>query len=159
MKHQIEIPDLPEGWEAVAYRLGDPGERYLDAITKSICRLILASSVGVLIVRRKQVVEMPYNIRIPNLPEGWEPDTLTFDKGQVEAMASCLTPEATTCTLSCRIFIRKKHPRRIVLESTGETRKPKAGEYIQNNGNYCLCRKPDRWGNEHEIWQAVEDPK
>ena len=54
MKHEIEIPDLPEGWEAVAYRLGDPGEPYYDAITKSICRLILASSVGLLIVRKKQ---------------------------------------------------------------------------------------------------------
>ena len=53
MKHEIEIPDLPEGWEAVAYRLGDPDELYYDAITKSICRLILASSVGVLIVRKK----------------------------------------------------------------------------------------------------------
>ena len=54
MKHEIEIPDLPEGWEPVAYRLGDPDELYYDAITKSICRLILASSVGVLIVRKKQ---------------------------------------------------------------------------------------------------------
>ena len=57
------------------------------------------------------------------------------------------------------LIVRKKNPRRIVLEETGETRKPKAGEYIQNNGNYCLCRKPDRWGNEHEIWQVVEDDK
>lgn len=54
MKHEIEIADLPEGWEAVAYRVGDPDDHYYDAITKSIRRLILASSVGVLIVRKKQ---------------------------------------------------------------------------------------------------------
>ena len=112
MKHEIEIPDLPEGLEAVAYRRPKTGEYYLtpDWITVEALHDYKLSH---LIVRRKQVVEMPYNIRIPNLPEGWEPDTLTFDKSQVEAMASCLTPEATTCTLSCRIFIRKKQPRRI----------------------------------------------
>jgi len=26
MKHEIEIPDLPEGWEAVAYRVPQIGE-------------------------------------------------------------------------------------------------------------------------------------
>ena len=112
MKHEIEIPDLPEDLEAVAYRKPKAGEYYLtpDWITVEALHDYKLSH---LIVRRKQVVEIPYNIRIPNLPEGWEPDTLNIDKGQVEAMASCLTPEATTCTLSCRIFIRKKQPRRI----------------------------------------------
>jgi len=28
MKHEIEIPDLPEGWEAVAYRVPEEGEYY-----------------------------------------------------------------------------------------------------------------------------------
>lgn len=104
MKHEIEIPDLPEGWEPVAYRVPEEGEYYF-------------SRHG-----------------LEQATDEW-PDR----------------PAA--------IIVRKKQPRRIVLESTGETRKPKAGEYIQNNGNYCLCRKPDRWGNEHEIWQAVEDNK
>ena len=54
MKHEIEIPDLPDGWEPVAYRLGDPDEPYYDPATKSICRLLLSSSVGVMIVRKKQ---------------------------------------------------------------------------------------------------------
>lgn len=154
MKHEIEIPDLPEGWEAVAYRLGDPGEPYYDAITKSICRLILASSVGVLIVRKKQPLRGLH-------------DPLRFAEGLIEQL-----PDDHEGAINWLMNhgegdkagkLRKKysHPqtRRIVLESTGETRKPKAGEYIQNNGNYCLCRKPDRWGNEHEIWQAVEDNK
>jgi len=29
MKYEIEIPDLPEGWEAVAYRIPKIGEYYL----------------------------------------------------------------------------------------------------------------------------------
>ncbi len=29
MKHEIEIPDLPEGWEAVAYRIPKAGEYFL----------------------------------------------------------------------------------------------------------------------------------
>ena len=28
MKHEIEIPDLPEGWEAVAYKVPEVGEYY-----------------------------------------------------------------------------------------------------------------------------------
>ena len=28
MKHEIEIPDFPEGWEAVAYRVPEEGEYY-----------------------------------------------------------------------------------------------------------------------------------
>jgi len=154
MKHEIEIQDLPDGWEAVAYRLGDPDEPYYDAITKSIRRLILASSVGVLIVRKKQTRRGLH-------------DPLRFAEGLIEQL-----PDDHEGAINWLMNhgegdkagkLRKKysHPqtRRIVLEETGETRKPKAGEYIQNNGNYCLCRKPDRWGNEHEIWQVVEDDK
>ena len=29
MKHEIEIPDLPEGWEAVSFRVPKEGEYYL----------------------------------------------------------------------------------------------------------------------------------
>ena len=28
MKHEIEIPDLPDGWEPVAYRVPEVGEYY-----------------------------------------------------------------------------------------------------------------------------------
>ena len=102
MKHEIEIPDLPEGWEPVAYRIPKAGECYF-------------GSQGV-------------KLALKDFENLW-------------------------------LVVRKKQPRRIVLEETGEVRKPKAGEYIHHNGNYCFCRKPDRWGNEHEIWKIVEDGK
>mgnify|MGYP003537950813 CR=1 FL=1 len=52
MKHEIEIPDLPEGWEAVAYRQINTGEYYLGSSGVKLCE----SSFDTvwLIVRKKQ---------------------------------------------------------------------------------------------------------
>ena len=52
MKHEIEIPDLPEGWEAVAYRVPVEGEYYLGSSGVKLCE----SSFDTvwLIVRKKQ---------------------------------------------------------------------------------------------------------
>ena len=52
MKHEIEIPDLPEGWDAVAYRTPDAGEYYLGSSGVKLCE----SSFDTvwLIVRKKQ---------------------------------------------------------------------------------------------------------
>ena len=53
MTKTYTIPiDLPEGWEPVAFRLGESNEPYYDPATKSICRLLMESSVGVLIVQK-----------------------------------------------------------------------------------------------------------
>ena len=52
---------------------------------------------------------------------------------------------------------KKMHSGIIVLKNTGEIRKPEIGEYIQNNGNFCKCHKPERWGYEHEIWREVKE--
>ena len=49
-----------------------------------------------------------------------------------------------------------KPKRTITIQDTGEIRQPKEGEYVFNNGNLCLCRKPERWGNEHEIWAKIK---
>ena len=102
MKHEIEIPDLPEGWEAVAYRVPKAGEYFF-------------SMNGIKYAET--------------------------DRGNLW------------------LIVSKKQPSRIVLEETGQVRKPMDGEYVQNNGNYYLCRKPERWGNDHEIWKIVEDNK
>ena len=101
-KHEIDISGLPEGYRAVAYRIGEIDECCLDPRTGEILKLFLTTDVRVIIVEKIQ-------------------------------------------------------PRRIVLEETGEVRRPKEGEYVFNNGNLCLCRKPERWGNEHQIWRTVEE--
>jgi len=48
----IKIEGLPEGWMAKEFRLGEVNEAYYDPATKSICRLLLGSTVGVLIVEK-----------------------------------------------------------------------------------------------------------
>ena len=136
MKHEIEIPDLPEGWEPVAYRLGDPGEPYYDAITKSICRLILASSVGVLIVSKKQPRRDLY-------------DPLRFAEGLIEQL-----PDDHEGAINWLMNngdgekadnLRKKYshpqPRRIVLEEVVDDRN---GIDLVRHGKY---------------WKIVEDNK
>ena len=65
--------------------------------------------------------------------------------------------KCTSMPLGYMTWQPPKPKRRIVLEETGKTGQPEVGEYVFNNGNLCLCRKPERWGNEHEIWRIVED--
>ena len=113
MKHEIEIPDLPEDLEAVAYRKPKAGEYYLtpDWIT---VEALHDYKLAHLIVRRKQVVEMPYKIRIQNLPEGWEPVEILIDPDQYNKYVGddgCLYWDA-------KIRMKKKQPRRIVFEET-----------------------------------------
>ena len=55
MKHEIEIPDLPEGWEAVAYRYAYGNEYVLsDGDIEQIRQSISETSTKRLIVRKKQ---------------------------------------------------------------------------------------------------------
>lgn len=53
MKHEIEIPDLPEGWEAVAYRVPVEGEYYL-SVDNKISHAINGQWCPWLIIRKKQ---------------------------------------------------------------------------------------------------------
>jgi len=53
-KQTIKVEGLPEGWSAKEFRLGEINEPYYDPATKSICRLFLTSTVGVLIVEKIQ---------------------------------------------------------------------------------------------------------
>lgn len=93
---------------------------------------------------------MKHEIEIEGLPGGWEIEKCDI-KGDISSN------DASFKYINAVIKITKKQPRRIVLEETGKTGQPEVGEYVFNNGNLCLCRKPERWGNEHEIWRIVED--
>jgi len=85
-------------------------------------------------------------IEVEGLPEGYR------------AIKVVLTNKADKLSPVCAtVYIEKNQPRRIVLEDTGEVRKPEIGEYIQNNGNFCKCHKPERWGYEHQIWREVKE--
>ena len=95
MKHEIEIPDLPEGWEAVAYRQPNAGEYYLGSGGVKLCE---------------------------------------FDFDTVW------------------LIVRKKQPRRIVLEETEED--------TDNSHNHTIYVKGitiDIYSNK--LWKIVEDNK
>ena len=95
MKHEIEIPDLPEGWDAVAYRTPDAGEYYLGSSGVKLCES-------------------------------------SFD--------------------TVWLIVRKKQPRRIVLEETEED--------TDNSHNHTIYVKGitiDIYSNK--LWKIVEDNK
>ena len=52
MKHEIEIPDLPEGWEPVAYRNPQKGEEYIHQ--NQIWKALFNEGYPYIIVRKKQ---------------------------------------------------------------------------------------------------------
>ena len=52
MKHEIEIPDLPEGWEAVAYKVPEVGEYYFGPGGITLARVKFENLW--LVVRKKQ---------------------------------------------------------------------------------------------------------
>lgn len=54
MKHEIEIPDLPEGWEAVAYRVPVGGEYFLGIDNKISHAIDNSHWCPWLIIRKKQ---------------------------------------------------------------------------------------------------------
>ena len=95
MKHEIEIPDLPEDFDAVAYKVPEVGEYYF-------------GSGGITLAR----------VKFENL---W-------------------------------LVVRKKQPRRIVLEETEED--------TDNSHNHTICVKGiaiDIYSNK--LWKIVEDGK
>jgi len=97
MKHEIEIPDLPEGWEAVAYRVPVKGEYFFSTDNE---------------------------ISHANDNSHWCP----------------------------WLIIRKKQPRRIVLEETEEG--------TDNSHNHTIYVKGitiDIYSNK--LWKIVEDGK
>jgi hypothetical protein len=69
MKYEIEIEGLPEGWRAKEFRLGEIDEPYYDPATKSICRLLLGSTVGVLIVEKIQPSRTELNLSVDECEE------------------------------------------------------------------------------------------
>lgn len=117
MKHEIEIPDLPEGWEAVAYRVPQIGEyAFFNGGVAEWGRGNTNSDK--LIVRKKQPLRGLH-------------DPLRFAEGLIEQL-----PDDHEGAINWLMNhgegdkagkLRKKysHPqtRRIVLEETGEIRR------------------------------------
>lgn len=69
-KHEIEIPGLPKGYRAVAYRIGVIDECCFDPKTGEILKLFLATDIPVLIVEKLQ----PRRIVLEETEEGQPPN-------------------------------------------------------------------------------------
>lgn len=69
MKHEIDVPELPEGWRAVAYRCPKKFEHYFDAEEKRLLIAPLDHGSARLIVEkikpRRIVLEETEEIAIP----------------------------------------------------------------------------------------------
>jgi hypothetical protein len=102
MKHEIEIPGLPEGWKPIAYRPVRPGERvwHMGVVEVSLCG-----------------------------------------------------------SRASHLVVEKIKPKRIVLEDTGEFRRPAAGDYVlSSGGSFSKCNVPHAWGDTKcEIWREVKE--
>ena len=91
---------------------------------------------------------MKHEIEIPDLPEGWDPVEILIDPDQYNKYVGddgCLYWDA-------KIRMKKKQPRRIVLEETEED--------TDNSHNHTICVKGiaiDIYSNK--LWKIVEDGK
>ena len=98
-----------------------------------------------------------HEIEIPGLPEGWKPVAYRPVRPGDHYFYYGTIRQAQHDSSVSALVVEKIKPKRIILEATGEVRQPVTGEYVHNNGNLCLCRKPERWGREHEIWREVKE--
>ena len=69
-KHLIDIPGLPEGCRAVAYRIGEIDECCLDPRTGEILKLFLTTDVRVIVVEKIK----PRRI-VPNRTDSYDPSS------------------------------------------------------------------------------------
>lgn len=102
---------------------------------------------------------MKHEIEIGGLPEGWEP--VAFRRALIGEMYF-QAGRVNECTFGAdfyRLIVKKKQPRRIVLEETDEVRKALKGDYIERIGEPGI----GYWGHKEEsnetykIWREVKE--
>lgn len=52
---------------------------------------------------------------------------------------------------------KKKQPRRIILEDTGDRRKPKIGEYVCNSNMFYKVFNPENYSDASNIWREIKE--
>jgi len=108
-----------------------------------------------------------HEIEVPGLPEEWKPvayrvpsigEWVMFGNGVVRQVIQRYNASGYKCVEDKRrLVVEKIKPKRIVLECTGEVRRPEAGEYTHYNGNFTLCREPGLWRESYQIWREVKE--
>ena len=73
MKHEIDIPDLPEGWEAVSFRVPEEGEYYFGRHGIDQATDDWPDRPSAIIVRKKQPRRIDNNESYdPSSPNGFD---------------------------------------------------------------------------------------
>ena len=93
---------------------------------------------------------MKYEIDIEGLPEGYKVNSITVNAK--ENVSQCFS------TVQATIRLKKIHPRRIVLEETGEERKICYGEWYETS-EHKLMRWPygGKTDGRHKVWREVKE--
>jgi len=92
-------------------------------------------------------------IKVEGLPEGWKAVEIRVDPDQYNKYVGddgCLYWEA-------KIKMEKIQPRRIVLESSTESRKAVFGDWIYNNGVIEQWRSQKESQSTYRIWREVKE--
>lgn len=100
-----------------------------------------------------------YEIEIPGLPEGWKPIAYRpVKEGEHRFDYYGAVSKAASDSGASYLVVEKIKPKRIILEATGEVRRPEAGEYVRTKeGTFCLRKNPGGWVGEYEIWREVKE--
>lgn len=100
-----------------------------------------------------------FEIEIPGLPEGWKPVAYRPVRPGEQVWHMGVAQQSLSGTCASHLVVEKIKPKRIVLEDTGEFRRPAAGEYVLNSGgSFTKCDIPHAWGGtKYEIWREVKE--
>jgi len=100
-----------------------------------------------------------YEIEIPGLPEGWRPVAYRSVRPGEHVWHAGGVEQSLCGSRASYLVVEKLKPKRIVLEDTGEFRRPAAGDYVLGNGgSFSKCNVPHAWGDTKcEIWREVKE--
>ncbi len=103
---------------------------------------------------------MKYEIEIEGLPEGWEPVDYRHPADDEDVLIEGEIRKGRN-TNKCyeQLVVKKKQPRRIVLEETDRySDNIKTGEFgVNTDGSFHRCSEPNKWGNEYRVWREVKE--
>ncbi len=100
-----------------------------------------------------------FEIEVPGLLEGWKPVAYRSVRPGEHVWHAGGVEQSLCGSRASHLVVEKIKPKRIVLEDTGEFRRPAAGEYVLHSGcSFTKCNSPHAWGDTKcGIWREVKE--
>ena len=99
-----------------------------------------------------------FEIEVPGVPQGWKPVAYRPVKPGEYIAHTGGVEQSLTGAMASYLVVEKIKPKRVILEATGEVRKPVIGEYVLHLGSsFTRCNSPDAWGMKCEIWREIKE--